>query len=94
MLTLAPDGTPGRLQRLGGDEEASHGALYGLDLADPAAEPERLLREDDADLIQPALSPDGLRLACARRSRRQRGWPTPTATTPSGWIWTAVRSTS
>ena len=27
---------------------------------------ERLLREDDADLIQPALSPDGLRLAYVR----------------------------
>ena len=65
MLTLAPDGTRAVFSGWE-DEEASHGALYGLDLADPAAEPERLLREDDADLIQPALSPDGLRLAYVR----------------------------
>lgn len=65
MLALSPDGT--RAVFSGWEDEAdAHGALYSLDLADPAAEPERLLREDGADLIQPAFSPDGLGLAYVR----------------------------
>ncbi len=65
MLALAPDGKRAVFSGWE-DEEDAHGALYSLDLADPAAEPERLLREDGADLIQPSFSPDGLSLAYVR----------------------------
>lgn len=44
-----------------------HAALYRLDLRDPGAEPELLLDDADADLVLPALSPDGRRLAYVRR---------------------------
>lgn len=44
-----------------------HAALYRLDLRDQGAEPERLLDDEDADLVLPALSPDGRRLAYVRR---------------------------
>ncbi|MFI0608138.1 MAG: TolB family protein [Anaerolineae bacterium] len=44
-----------------------HAGLYSLDLRNSGAKAELLVDDEDADLILPALSPDGRRLAYVRR---------------------------
>lgn len=54
-----------------GDHHGPRAALYRLDLRDLGAPPVPLLADEEADLFQPALSPDGRRLAYLRADEHE-----------------------